>query len=163
MPNWCENDLTVEGSRLEIDRFLVGIRTGMDEFSKTAKNGDALDIREFDFNRILPYPKKFQWSNKQTDGYNSGGYDWCVNNWGTKWNACDVVVVRVDEECVELHFNTAWAPPEPVVRKMISMFPKLEFTLEYYEQGVGYCGVLRGADGKVVEDKTKKYNGDRGG
>ena len=92
MPNHCENDLEVEGPRAEVERFL--------EYAK-GENG------VFDFNRFILYPERFsrldaeaslwrekhegdmvlKWSEGPKDGFNSGGHDWCVKNWGTKWNA----------------------------------------------------------------------------
>jgi len=42
----------------------------------------------------LPYRK---------DGYNSGGYQWCCENWGTKWNFCDTGLQEDDEQ--QLHYS----------------------------------------------------------
>jgi hypothetical protein len=32
------------------------------------------------------------------DGYNSGGHEWCVTNWGTKWNFGDTTLKEEDKE-----------------------------------------------------------------
>ena len=44
MPNWCENDLTVSGSKEAVEEFL--------KFA-------AGEI-PFDFNRFIPYPEEFR-------------------------------------------------------------------------------------------------------
>lgn len=50
-------------------------------------------------------------------------YDWCRKNWGTKWNAVDTTIYGRDDE---VSFDTAWAPPEPVVAKLAEMYPGTE-------------------------------------
>lgn len=81
MPNWCFNQLFIEGNRDKVKKCV-------DEIGN--------EDRIVDFNELKPYPlrfklrdmwleEKFNWHIK--DGFNSGGYQWCVNNWGTKWNA----------------------------------------------------------------------------
>ena len=42
-------------------------------------------------------------------------YEWCVKNWGTKWNA-DTLSVSDDE----IIFNTAWSPSEPIIKELSS-------------------------------------------
>lgn len=100
MPNWCECDLMVEGPAETIAEFLKAVR---------GENGAV------DFDRIIPYPEKYKemdrfaaaWdtlpaeekarTERLRDGYNSGGYEWCVENWGTKWSACRELVGAVQE------------------------------------------------------------------
>ena len=124
---------------------------------------------------IILYPKRYSGA----AGYNSGGYEWCVRRWGTKWNACDADItldtgLRLVDTGLRFGgdqvyqavvvFRTAWSPPLPVVTKLITMFPKLEFRLEYFECGGGFKGILTGKYGKVTKDYcSSKYIGDRGG
>lgn len=49
-------------------------------------------------------------------------YGWCNKNWGTKWNAINTLVYGQDE----VSFDTAWAPPEPVIAKLAEMYPGTE-------------------------------------
>ena len=89
MPNWCECDLYISGPKEELEKFL-----------ETVKSEESV----FDFNRVIPYPEHFreldgpfkEWmttpAEERTgpppaDGFNQGGYEWCLLNWGTKWNA----------------------------------------------------------------------------
>lgn len=98
------------------------------------------------------------------DGFNSGGYDWCVQNYGTKWGLCDVVLVEQTDKRLFYSTQTAWSPPTPIIIKMGELFNKLKFNLRYYEGGMGYKGVLKIEKGKVIEHKeSNQYRGGRGG
>ena len=54
MPNWCENDLAVEGPKEVIEEFL--------KFAAGAAGENPLDDEgsPFDFNRFIPYPEEFR-------------------------------------------------------------------------------------------------------
>ena len=53
-------------------------------------------------------------------------YDWCCDNWGTKWNAYSNE--QEDEDTIS--FETAWSNPEPVMLKLSEMYP--EATIEHW-------------------------------
>ena len=173
MPNWCENDLTIEGPKEVIEEF-VRFATG-----ETV----------FDFERFRPYPEEFRrldeiaetWDRahagkpghandpRPCDGYSSGGYQWCIANWGTTWPAqlverCDPVPVS-DAGLVELvyHFDTAWSPPIPVIEHAAQLFPALTFELRYFEALDAFNGMLRCSGGEITFDESGPYFGDRGG
>ena len=75
----------------------------------------------------------YDWRLQPKDGFNSGGYDWCVANWGTKWPASRVEVegpvTGYDEKTLEVvfHFDTAWSPPMPVIKRAAELYPALRF------------------------------------
>lgn len=175
MPNWCENDLKIVGKKEEIQRFLDHVKT---------------DRSRFDFETIIPYPDKFRrqdeaavdWEKNKgrppnairpKDGFNSGGYEWCINNWGTKWNLFDdrFHEIRFDEmeewcdgdHSLTLHFDTAWSPPVPVIHEASNLFSELTFELRYFEQGCAFNGIYRVKNKEVELDKTGDYFGNRGG
>jgi hypothetical protein len=155
MPNYCENDLYVRGPSAVIAELMALI-------------GADAAMPQFNFSAVIPYPERMAQMDKEAtafgfsrsaltqeektaardayiakygndrDGFNSGGYEWCVDNWGTKWGASDVV--RRDYGGVCLTFQTAWAPPKPVILALATRFPKLTFSLEYFERGMGFCG-----------------------
>lgn len=66
-------------------------------------------------------------------------YDWQTNNWGTKWDA-DAENEGYSEKELLYNFDTAWSPPTDWLEKVCEMFPKLEFTLNYEEGGMGFKG-----------------------
>ena len=150
-PNWCSNDLYVEGSKESIDAFQALLKTG---------EGD------FDFNLFIPYPSKYEeldmlreqaekdgveWDKLPKDGYNQGGYDWCIENWGTKWNAYEASIERTSDESMSGWFDTAWSPPLGVLQAMSEMFPTLSFTLSYEEGGMCLAGNSTYKNGIEVE------------
>ena len=53
-------------------------------------------------------------------------YDWCCDNWGTKWNAYS----NEQEDEDTIIFETAWSNPEPVMLKLSEMYP--EATIEHW-------------------------------
>lgn len=63
-------------------------------------------------------------------GY-SAWYDWCINNWGTKWNAMDTQI-RCDDE---ISFLTAWSPPDPIYLKLSEMYPYDEIHVTWVDEG----------------------------
>jgi hypothetical protein len=52
-------------------------------------------------------------------------------------------------------FNTAWSPPEPVIRAMQREFPTLKITLRY-EEGMAFMGGIR-ADGSGFDAEYPDY------
>src|SRR5262249_40688206 len=78
------------------------------EFLKRAEGSNGC----LDFNAFLPYPERFlaldkaaeEWEERKRndpdldyrdrpkDGFNQGGYEWCIANWCTKWNAREASV-----------------------------------------------------------------------
>ena len=59
-------------------------------------------------------------------------YDWCCNNWGTKWGCYDN---EVDGGLYT--FTTAWSPPcDSIIEKLLNDIPTFDFTWEE-EQGFG--------------------------
>jgi hypothetical protein len=174
MPNWCACDLIIEGPSCKVDAFLRFARC---------------DEVVLDFGHFLPYPAHFQeldrkaaeWDaehpgeleGRPADGYNQGGYDWCMANWGTKWNARKPELNEEGGQCwtdagtarrrVEINFATAWSAPKPVVQRAAELFPELTFELRNFERGEGFSGMLRCGNGVVLADLAGDYCGDRGG
>jgi hypothetical protein len=168
MPNWTNNIVEVRGPR-KIVKELVD--------------------HKFDFMKIYPYPKELditagregpddspeqmalvakEESNLEKHGYRNW-YDWCVAEWGTKWNAGgedngDMIVdydEDVDDTGIALFtFDTAWAPPVGIFQKLKELHPDLEVSGRYYEPGMGYFGIWddgddRGYDFEHLENGSK--------
>ena len=70
-------------------------------------------------------------------------YDWRNHNWGTKWDIRgDIGTNDIDDESCSFIFQTAWSPPEPIVKKLQEMFPKLQIYGGYVGEGFEYAGVF---------------------
>jgi len=62
-------------------------------------------------------------------------YEWCTRKWGTKWNAYSVTASKTDDHEAVVHFETAWAPPMPVLDELARRFPALNFRLMWCDEG----------------------------
>ena len=84
-------------------------------------------------------------------------YNWSVDNWGTKWDACDSVTNNDTENELHLGFDTAWSPPTPWLQKVTEKYKLLKFTLEYTEEGMGFEGKTFARNGEM-EDNCMQVN-----
>jgi hypothetical protein len=76
-------------------------------------------------------------------------YDWRITNWGTKWNAYDTEMDSCDGSA-ELYFNTANHGAVPLIKKLVEMFPDLEFSYSYADEVIANnCGEGYGVDGSI--------------
>ena len=164
-PNWCDNELTVAGPEADLEAFFQKAQEG-NRFGKPC---------QLSFNPFVPYPKRYEdmdvlarkwdkqnknkndWKDRPKDGYNSGGYEWCITHWGTKWDA-DLRDWRSKKRSLWYNFMTAWSPPEAVVQAMSKQFPKLKFTLKFWECGVGFKGSLIVKGGETIKRQVLQYS-----
>lgn len=111
---------------------------------------DISEEETLDFHKIIPQPdnvfkgdlgekeKIFCKENKIPDWYT-----WNVNNWGTKWGAYEGKMHLVEKNELHFEFQTAWAPPEPIIEKLeqlgfeVNGFWKDEGDYEPHEIGHG--------------------------
>ena len=85
-------------------------------------------------------------------------FDWRVEKWGTKWNACNTMI-----HGNEVWFETAWSPAIPIVEELAELYPDCNFLLEYADEEtgamVGYVDIDNDAKvttGKEYENFTKE-------
>lgn len=81
-------------------------------------------------------------------------YEWCIQNWGTKWNACGYESgIDYGPDCNALWFETAWSAPVPVVEELARRFPDLEFSHRWADEDIGHnCGMHEYAEGERTEE-----------
>lgn len=75
-------------------------------------------------------------------------WDWCVRNWGTKWNFEAEAALQGNE--ILMGFDTAWSPPIEAFCHLSERYPELEFFLEFFEEGMGFIGTATLKEGDVV-------------
>ena len=63
-------------------------------------------------------------------------YEWSIENWGTKWNAYETALME-DNGKIVCMFQTAWAYPEPIIKKLAEMFPDLNMHHSYADEDTG--------------------------
>ena len=191
MPNHCETDMYIRGSDEDVTAF--------------AKWLEEIEPLGRDICRaLIPYPEHFakmdeeaavfSWSSKEDeatrkaaaeayqakyghtkDGYNSGGYEWCHKNWGTKWGIYETDFTPHTKRGALFAFQSAWSPPSVAVFQALSeKFPNLTFELEWFEGGGGFCGGMTFWSEQECEDYERAhgepdsqwsgdYSGSRGG
>jgi len=75
-------------------------------------------------------------------------YDWHIDMWGTKWEADGA---SADGDCIS--FNTAWSTPEPVIRELSKLYPKVIIKVNYADEDLGVnCGTYTCIDGITDHD-----------
>jgi hypothetical protein len=79
-------------------------------------------------------PDCLEKAQRAIDAYEQTGfiswYDWSIENWGTKWNSYELHMVRSGSGTLCFSFQTAWAPPLPVLNRLRQMYPKLTFQVK---------------------------------
>lgn len=75
---------------------------------------------------------------------------WRIANWGVKWGPSSTVILSDKPELLEFKFETPWSFPEPVFRRLGSIYPWLCFDIVATnpDLGVDTCVNVRG--NKVV-------------
>lgn len=82
-------------------------------------------------------------------------YDFCVNEWGTKWDfgSGDGINTVEENECV-LYFDSAWSPPLAIYDLLIS--EGFDVYADFHEPGM--CFVGRYTNGELEEYEATPGN-----
>lgn len=128
MPNHITNKLTIIGNENKIEEVL--------EFIKI----DNEKIGTIDFNKITPMPKWIFSGNlgreeEQKYGKQNCWYEWCLKNWGTKWNAYDQEFNKITNT---LYFDTAWSGVPELISKLAWIFPNVKIDYSWADEDLGY-------------------------
>lgn len=80
-------------------------------------------------------------------------YDWCVENWGTKWNVEDDVDVSYNKNTDEydITFDTAWSVPSGIVEKYSEFCNDEEFYWKYEDEDYDGTHILRKINGEIID------------
>lgn len=74
-------------------------------------------------------------------------YDWCIRNWGTKWNSYN----GESRSDGILNFQTAWSEPRPIISAIAKMYPDVEISHEWADEDIGHnCGWAEYENGELV-------------
>jgi hypothetical protein len=145
MPNWCNNTLELaHEDPAMIERAKQAFADGrlLDEFVPVPKSlhivagrvGDDADEAQ---KKLLEDTAR----NIEVHGYGNW-YDFCVNEWGTKWDVGGNDYNEPIQESpnkITMSFDSAWAPPTTAMDR----FEALGFSvrLYYYEPGMAFAGI----------------------
>ena len=163
MPNWCNNRVSIyHEDRSKVEALVEAIKEG--NFCKSivpipedlnivaGRVGDDTNPEQIELERRTA-------ANLEKYGV-ANWYDFCVNNWGTKWDVdpydpSDVVVNEYG--ILEFGFDSAWAPPTGVYEALVEQ--GFAVRAYYYEGGMAFCG--KWEDGQSehydIEDNTSTW------
>lgn len=160
MPNWCYQQFSVHGKPDDL-------RT----FAAASKDKEG----EFGLNHLFPIPEKLAnttsgWSSDEAiqaeyerayaenmaEFGHKDWYDWALDNWSTKWGACDFewrshnfgqdISILDSETSLDGYFESAWGPASNLIKKISGDFPNLVFSIIFTEESNAFVGfeVFRG-------------------
>jgi len=144
MPNWCNNYLVLEHEDpAMIERAKTAYADGklLAEFCPVPDDlhivagrvGDDEDQKQKD----LVAQEEV---NVAKHGY-ANWYDYCVNEWGTKWDVGGEDMLTEDgPNALRMNFDSAWAPPIAAMEKFQDLGFKVK--LIYWESGMCFCGIF---------------------
>jgi len=142
MPNWCNNTLTLTHTEpAMIERAKTAFLDGklLNEFIPVPKEllnttaGRAGDDDSYE-QKLLVFKEEL---NLKHFGYKNW-YDFCVNEWGVKWDVNDGDIMTDSEHSIKFAFMSPWGPPTQAYEKLSDLGFEIEAT--YYEPGMGFCG-----------------------
>lgn len=81
-------------------------------------------------------------------------YEWSIQNWGTKWNACGYEAgTDYGTNCKALWFKTACDAPVPVIEELARRFPEVDLTHRWAGDVIGHnCGMHEYSAGVRTEE-----------
>ena len=143
MPNWCNNYLVLEHEDpAMIERAKKAFAEGklLEEFCPVPASlhivagsvGDPDEQKKLEEDTAR---------NLEIHGYGNW-YDYCVNEWGTKWDVGGEGDQASQDSPTDLrmNFDSAWAPPIAAMEKFQDLGFKVK--LVYWESGMCFCGLF---------------------
>ena len=165
MPNHCHNRVTIYGSGNDTDETRAQIAKLKQIFEDEKVFGQIIPEPDWPNTPLmfteettnkgigtqygnlgeLPIKREDPWTRYEflsTGKADDRWYNWRLQNWDTKWDCYDVVVVDEDPDQFEVEFNTAWSPPEAVCSALREQYPDLAVSWFYDEPGCEIAGYL---------------------
>ena len=123
MPNWCANNAEFNNDDVaEVAKLEAHLK-----FLDEKKSDDNIEAGLFGY--FLPRP----------DDQEESWYDWNISNWGTKWEASIYSWEKLNDNCIKINFDTAWAPPT-ILYEFLAGNTEWYVVASYYEPGMAFVG-----------------------
>ena len=168
MPNWCSNRVTVWSDNTsdmqEFKELVKGENGRPFSFNSIIPMPEELHtvqspVRIMTEEEIEEYKKEHsdsewmigtlpitqEYSDELDAKYGDNNwYDWCINNWGVKWDCADGTIT---EEFADLEltyrFDTPWGPPQEIYNYLEARFPEIHIQWFWDEPGMEQAGYLK--------------------
>jgi hypothetical protein len=90
----------------------------------------------------------------------SNWYDWCLINWGTKWDCYNVGEWGVDSEtsAATIYYETAWSPITIFWQTISQKYPDCEFRHEFADEGGGFLGNETIMNGNIIDSEKFEWD-----
>lgn len=155
MPNWCNNTLKVTHSDpAALEKFRDAWNSGAVFQTLLPCPQELIDTMAGSYGESQDKSKQYEKElhavrenlNVKYFGYKNW-YDYCVAEWGTKWDVGynpdvdNTATIEEDEDgnkFVHVDFDSAWSPPTDAYDKLVDL--GYGINAYYYEPGVGFCG-----------------------
>ena len=163
MPNWTQNTITVAGKPADLRAFLEAVKwqdelfdfnrlIPMPDLLKHTGCGNRMIDGQAYTSWYIANPEEPDLSKEKVRAFtleeqaalnkigHDSWYDWSIENWGTKWPACDVRIDGggLEDGSIEIAFRTAWSAPLPIFHRLREMFPHLSFHCQWRNEDDGY-------------------------
>ena len=141
MPNWCNNvvELAHEDPAM-LERAKDALNRGefLQEFIPVP---EELKIVAGSLGDTEEQKKLEEATARNVEKYGYGNwYDYCVNEWGTKWDVGgDGMTAEIENGRISTSFDSAWAPPIAAYEKLVEL--GFEVRAYYYEGGMCFAGI----------------------
>ena len=151
MPNWCNNSVEIyHEDPAMIERVRTAFNDGrlLDEFIPVPQALRDTVSGSMGEDKRAEHEAQ-QAANVEKHGY-ANWYDFCVNEWGTKWDiGADGNPAQDFPGGLSLGFDSAWAPPCAAYEKLTEQGFRIRAM--YYEPGMGFAGVWDNGDDDYYE------------
>jgi len=175
MPNWCYQNLQVEGPHEEINR----LKEAITELGKENKETYSL-------NKLFPIPEdlmntqtgfisdetelakqKEQHIQNMVNHGSTDWYGWALDNWGSKWGAGSielqdfgVSLLNTPMSYLNLSFESAWSPASQLICEISKSYPKSIFGLTFSEESDAFVGGMAINGGQVLAEFNADLDSD---
>jgi len=155
MPNWCNNTLELHHEDpAMIERAKKAFAEGklLNEFCPVPEDlqivAGCVGAKDDPKQIALEAQEKINFAKH---GYTTW-YDFCVNEWGTKWDVGGDDYnepIQENPNKIIMSFDSAWSPPCQAYEKMLD----LGFSIRamYYEPGMAFAGIWEDGDDQFYE------------
>ena len=139
MPNWCNNNMYISHPDKKMMKKALKAWNSGKFLSTLVPEPDYKTVKvkpTYDSSHITGKPKP------EFVEPDQAGWDWRVQNWGTKWDIGwedyqDKAELNGDNSMF-VYFDSAWSPPTDAYAKIIEMGYSIK--AYYFECGMEFCG-----------------------
>lgn len=130
MPNWCDNKISVLGSKEDVDAFVKKANGLVQHYQPyDDEPADEETIVPFSFHQLVPIPDHIM-----AQKYDPAGYSAERELWGVKWGSTDSVLEKHVDGRADYSFKTPWSSARRFLLIASKDWPALIFMGSFSEE-----------------------------